>query len=179
MDWKAECQRVHDEGLANLIRDGRIPFRLRPYQPSGRHPEDLLLGDGLSDCSRMLLQTVTVDLLRKFKVAAAFIQSDSMTVNSTAFAEHFRLPETMAFEKYQEEYLRILNKDFGGTMANLPRHLWSGAIITGLKGPKIETICVCNPYRKDDSGKIMIDPPHSYSMGFIDVLPDWWEPVKN
>ena len=64
----------------------------------------------------------------------------------------------MTFEEYQKEYLRILNGQFGGTMANLPPSLRSDALVTGIKGPRVEPICICSPYHKDDSGKIVIDP---------------------
>ena len=102
-----------------------------------------------------------------------------MQVSNRDFAAHFGLSPEMSFDEYQKEYLRILNSQFGGTMANLPRSLWSDAVVTGVKGPKIDPICMCNPYRKENGGKIVIDPRQDSAMGFINVLPDWWEPVVN
>lgn len=180
MDWRAECLKVHNEGLASLVRDGRLPFRLRPYDDLSRQPpDDLILQGGVSDVARILLETVVTKAFRRFQIPAALIQCDTMQVSSRDFAAHFGLSPEMSFDEYQKEYLRILNGQFGGTMANLPRSLWSDAVVTGVKGPKIDPICICSPYHKDDSGKIVADPAQDHVMGFINVLPDWWEPVVN
>ena len=180
MNWHDECTKVHNEGLASLLRHGRIPFLLRPYDELGGHPlPDMISTDGIDDFMRWVLRTKAVAVFRRWELCAALMQSDTMQVDGHKFAQHFGLSRTLSPEEYQQEYLRILDKDFAGSVANMPRDLWQDAIATSIKGPKIPVIFLRTIYHKDTAGKVVLEDTERYSHGFMNIIPDWWEPVKN
>jgi hypothetical protein len=179
MNWREECRNLHWEAIAALKRDGRIPFLLRAYDQDGKiSAPDLALKDGLDDISRTLLRTVAAALFRAVDQPAALTQSDAMEVSQPKFCAYFNLPKTLRAEQYMEEYNRIVSSQFGGTMANLPRQLWSEAIITRLKGPKIEPVLFHTAYQREEEAGIVFGKTRELDVGFDYLLPDWWDAMK-
>jgi len=167
---------VHWEGLATLKRDRHLSFLLRPYENKGeRHRRDLVLKDGLSDDARAMLRTVVAATFRMFPPAAVLTQADGMELRSENFCVYFGIQAALAPEKFYEEYNRILNERFDGTMANLPAQLWCETVVTAIKGPKTEPTLIHTVYRRTPDGEIELGATEERYTAFESVLPDWWE----
>jgi len=183
MDWQEEVRRVHQLGLdarAKLpFENAGIPFRLRPYKSPAVRGQDLILEDGLDDKFRSLLRTVFVSMFRAIKLPAALIQSDARQLKMQEVCQLFGLPAGLGYDETQIEYFRILNEQFGGTMENLPRHLWTDSIFTTIKGPEVMPWMLSTCYHGDQDGKVVyeetIETPGVESY----ILPDWWESTLN
>jgi len=159
-----------------LKQEGKLPFLLRPYEEKGeRRRQDLVLEDGLSDGHRLVLRTLVAASFRAFPPAAALTQADGMELRSVEFSAHFGISPGIPPEEYYKEYDRILNEQFGGTMANLPAELWRETVVTAIKGPKIEPTLIHTVYGRKPDGEIEFGATDERYTMFESVLPDWWE----
>jgi hypothetical protein len=180
MDWREECRRVHIEGMGQLVQDGRIPFRLKVYNSLGvNHPPDLVLKDGVDDSVRELLRTHVFAMFHSVALPAALYQSDTWQVDGQKITTYFGLSETLSFEEYEKEYIRILNEKFEGTAANLPPELMTEGIYTGIKGPQIMPVSFITPYVRDKDGALEFKDTKEVEGGISNLLPDWWETPVN
>jgi hypothetical protein len=180
MDWREECRRVHIDGMATLAQDGRIPFRLKAYNASGvSHRSDLVFQNGIDDSIRELLRTNVTTFLHAIALPAALFQSDTWQVDGQKITTYFGLSETLSFEEYEKEYIRILNEKFEGTAANLPPELMTEGIYTGIKGPQIMPVSFITPYVRDKDGALEFKDTKEVEGGISNLLPDWWETPVN
>jgi hypothetical protein len=183
MDWQEEVSQMHQLGLEARAKlpyeNAGIPFRLRPYKLPGEHAADFILENGIGDEERAALQAYILPTFRKYKVPAVLIQSDARQVQMMEFFQHFGLPDDMGYEEAQNEYTRILEEQFDGTMENLPRHLWKDTIFTSLKGPKVLPITLSTAYSAGEDGSILFEDTITMYSGEWGLLPDWWEQTVN
>ena len=110
---------------------------------------------------------------------AALYQSDTWQVDGSKFAAYFGLSATLSFEKYEEEYIRILDEKFEGTAANLPQELCVEGLFTGIKGPRIMPVNFVTPYSRDKDGVLEFKDTREVEGAFSNLLPDWWETTVN
>lgn len=71
---------------------------------------------------------------------AVVLTSDMRYARMDEFADHFGMerPNSKTIGNFQKEYVRILDKDFGGTIANLPRHIWDEVLMVQAYGPRVK-----------------------------------------
>jgi len=138
-----------------------------------------VLQNGVDEPIRELLRTNVTALFRRVMLPAVLIQSDTWQVDGSKFATFFGLSETISFEEYEKEYIRILNEKFEGTAANLPQELMTEGIVTSIKGPKIMPISFLTPYERDKEGALEFKETKEIEGASISLLPDWWNVPVN
>jgi hypothetical protein len=82
-------------------------------------------------------------------------------------------------EAWQKEYRRILTEKFDGQIRNLPRPLWSEAILIVMKGPELKgkIPSVMARYEAGPGDTIRWIPTLANTeqhTAKFDLLPDWW-----
>jgi hypothetical protein len=184
MDWNEECRRVHREGLEARAKmpyeNAGLPFRLRPYDETGEHPDkDLVFQQGVDDARRALLRILVVPVFRKVGTPAVLVQADARIGKMPEIAGHFGWPADLGFEEYEKRYSRILKEQYDGTIANMPPHLWVDAIFTTIKGPKIIPFIISTPYHAGEHGEVVYEEAMETSGVVSPLLPDWWESPVN
>jgi len=180
MDWREICRKVHDEGLLTLSKGESLPFMVRAYDHNGSAAQrDLLLSNGLDDAARLALRMTTQSVFSEIHLPAALVQSDAMAVDGAKFAKYFGLTEKLSIREYEKEYIRILTERFDGTMANLPRALWTDALVTSIKGPQIMPVNFMTFYEKNAKGKIEFGPTKENPAAEVNFVPDWWKNTIN
>ncbi len=180
MNFYAECRRIHAMGLVERAKGGyehgRIPFTLIPFRANGTPMKPIMDPGGLSDEGRHMLKRLPA-LFALMNVSAALIQSDSMFVQSPKFTEYFGLSPSLSLDAYSDEFRRILDEKFEGTMANLPRELWRDAIFTCVKGPKVPMLMISHTFKPDADGRVIYEPYYESANFEANILPDWWGPT--
>lgn len=109
------------------------------------------------------------------------VMSDSRWLKSEDFCHHFKLsvPRTEEGSKaYYEEYRKIL-KRYGGEMGNLPRHLWSEAMLVVLKTRTNVRVKTQLYTRGSGTGVMWLPDQIKQDIGstatYEDrLIPDWW-----
>jgi hypothetical protein len=114
---------------------------------------------------------------KTFTVAIVMI-SDTRFVRSEKFEKYFHLPpiSEVGLEKFQQEYKTILNGIYGGLIRNLPRELWTEAVMTVIKGPLIPCQSRLAAYIEGPNDSIQfIETEDTKGEGTkFNLLPDWW-----
>jgi len=120
---------------------------------------------------------------------AIMLVSDTRWLRSDDFNEHFKIegPTKPLNEKhmmeYQDRYYAVL-RQHGGQIKNLPRHLWSEAVIVAIKGPRCGTHTVMAPYTQGPGDKVQYLPPDKSPLAKKDtdtweeqlnLIPAWWQ----
>jgi hypothetical protein len=176
--WHDECRKTHRAGVekrtAQPYEGGTIPFLLRPYTSPDNPVTELILEGGLGSMERENMYLVR-HIFKECAMPAALVQADSMAVSGQKFCEYFGLQFVEQTGKYLKEYTRILNEQFGGSMANLPRSLWRDVILTHIKGPCLLPLGIMTFYEKGKNGEVVLCETRENSAGEFNVLPDWWE----
>jgi hypothetical protein len=105
--------------------------------------------------------------------------SDTRFVGSDKFGSYFHMPpiKEIGISAWQKEYKTILNGIYGGLIKNLPRELWTEAVITVIKGPRIPCQSRMAPYVEgpNDSIKFIDCEDLPKDSARFDLLPDWWD----
>ena len=100
--------------------------------------------------------------------------NDGRTVKQKEFSDHFKIPADIDYPTYHALYHKIL-RDHGGSLANLPRHLWHDILIVMTNGPEIPLVCQFQSYIEGDNDTVKyIDnwlKPDAFKS---DLLTDWW-----
>lgn len=128
---------------------------------------------------RELLRTHVSAMFHSVALPAALYQSNTWQVDGSKFAAYFGLSATLSFEKYEEEYIRILDEKFEGTAANLPQELWVEGLFTGIKGPRIMPVSFVTPYSRDKDGVLEFKDTREVENAVSSLLPDWWKTTVN
>lgn len=173
MDWESETKRWHDKALEDLKSCGNIPFMLRIYPLETDNCAVWVEPDGLDDEGRKKLLVIS-SLCRESPPAAILLQSDTWQASETFF-RHYGM-ETLPTKKREERYVEILNREYGGTLANVPQELKGEAIITCTKGPKLLPSHHLTFYRRE-KGHVVVEKTLDLEgrAGTLNLLPDWWE----
>jgi hypothetical protein len=111
--------------------------------------------------------------------AAVVMISDVRWTNSDKFGKYFHLPtvEAIGIEKWQREYVTIINGVYGGLIKNLPRELWTEAVVTVMKGPRIPTQMRIASYIEGPRDSILFlnnEDELKQDTTHFNLLPDWW-----
>ena len=110
--------------------------------------------------------------------AAIVMISDTRFVQSEKFEKYFHLAPVSetGFEGFQKEYITILNGIYGGLVKNLPRELWTEAVVVVIKGPLIPARNRMAAYIEGPNDSIQfIETKDMKSDGTkFNLLPDWW-----
>jgi hypothetical protein len=105
--------------------------------------------------------------------------SDTRFVDSDKFGSYFHMPPIIdiGVSAWQKEYKTILNGIYGGLIKNLPRELWTEAVLTVIKGPRIPCQSRLAPYVEgpNDSIKFIDSEDLPKDSTRFDLLPDWWD----
>ena len=110
---------------------------------------------------------------------AVFLIMDSRWVESTSFTAHFKLPTVaeLGVEQYQTKYMEVM-KDYGYSIQNLPRHLWTEAVCVILKGPGITPIMRLASYVEGPNDSVQYTGKQLFEgnrwRAVVNTLPDWW-----
>lgn len=117
-------------------------------------------------------------LAKELLCAAIVMISDTRWTKSDKFGAYFHLPpiSEIGFEGWQKEYKTILNGIYGGLIKNLPRELWSEAILIVIKGPRIPCQSRMAAYIEgpNDSIQFIETEGLDYDKVKFNLLPDWW-----
>jgi hypothetical protein len=175
MNWESECERWHQTAMKKLKHAGRCPFRLRMYVKTGCEL-DWSDPDGLTDEGRVRLRMLS-ELFRSVSPIAVLISSDSWQAGG-AFFKHYGL-EGLPTEEAQRRYSEILEKEYRGTLAEVPDALKTEAVFTVVKGPQVVTAHRFTFYRREacrtGGDKIMVVEGESPGYMVTNLIPDWWE----
>lgn len=118
------------------------------------------------------------EIAKKTLTVAIVMISDTRFTKSDKFGEYFHLPpiSEIGFEQWQKEYKTILNGIYGGLIKNLPRELWTEAVLTVIKGPQIPCQSRMAAYTEGPNDSIQfIETADMKSDGTkFNLLPDWW-----
>lgn len=110
---------------------------------------------------------------------AVFLIMDSRWVESTSFTAHFKIPtvKELGVDGFQDKYMEVM-KDYGYSIANLPRHLWTEAVTVILKGPGIAPIMKLASYVKGPNDTVQYTGKQFFDgeewKAVVNILPDWW-----
>lgn len=176
--WYETADRVHKLGMnfrakMSFAAEG-MPLLLRVYLSPTNHLRDMILPGGMSTEARRAMPGIA-EILRAFNAPAALVQSDSRQLDVNKFAAYFKLAAKLTAREVLEEYQRVLNEHYEGTMANLPRELWYDALATVIKGPKMMPLLIRTPYHGDANGNVEWEETLETG-GLTDfLLPDWWD----
>jgi hypothetical protein len=176
--WYETADRVHKLGMNFRAKmpfaSEEMSFLLRVYLSPTSHLQDMVLTGGLSPAARRAMPGVA-EILRAFNAPAALVQSDSRQLDVNKFAAYFKLAAKLTAREVLEEYHRVLNEHYEGTMANLPRELWYDALTTVIKGPKMMPLLIKTAYHGDKDGNVEWEETLGHG-GLTDfLLPDWWD----
>jgi hypothetical protein len=109
---------------------------------------------------------------------AVVMISDTRWTKSDKFGEYFHLPpiSEIGLKKFQQEYHTILKGIYGGSIKNLPRELWTEAILTVIKGPRIPCQSRMAAYMEgpNDSIQFIETEQMQHDKTMFNLLPDWW-----
>ena len=101
--------------------------------------------------------------------------TDGRTVKQAEFMKYFKIPKDLPYLPYKSRYHQIL-RDHGGSVANLPRHLWHDILIVMTNGPEIPLTVQFQSYieGENDTVKYIENSliPDAYKS---DLLTDWWK----
>lgn len=110
--------------------------------------------------------------------SAVVMITDTRWTKSDEFGEYFHLPpvKEIGFEAWRKEYHTILNGIYGGLIKNLPRQLWTEAILTIMKGPRIKCQSRMASYIEgpNDSIQFIETDQLNQDTTQFNLLPDWW-----
>lgn len=177
MDFQEQCRLQHRS--MTYIRShrsyaqGTLPLLLRVF--TKQTPQGYLL-----QCPEEMPRNVFIKsthyILSTMQATAVILTADGRSLNSNLFAQRFGLSIDADFSR---NYLRILNEQFDGTMANLPTDLWQDSITTVVKGPHFLSFgCYCIYTLQGEDG-VAFQPVIEISeqKGIMDfgILPDWWQ----
>lgn len=181
MNPHTECRRIHALGLEQRTKGGfekgRLPFVLLPM-PEGEPVPPLVLSNGLSDVGRRALKLAS-KVLGLTQMPAALVQSDIHQLLPERFGAYFHLSPTLSAEEFLDEYSRILERDYQGTMENLPAECHTDAVMTLVKGPKIQQLLLISTYKAGEGDTVVYEPVSESCFGEAYMLPDWWRgPVQ-
>jgi hypothetical protein len=112
---------------------------------------------------------------RSFGAVAILLVSDTRYVKCDDFTKRFNLPEDLSWDEWQQHYVEILDKHFGGEMANLPITLLTDAMVVAIKGPLVETKSYFLPYHEGVGDSVRWDDPDPHHDAQILMLEDWWD----
>lgn len=111
--------------------------------------------------------------------SAVVLISDTRWTNSDKFGDYFHIPpvKEIGLEKWRKEYHTILGGMYGGLIKNLPRELWSEAVIVIIKGPRIKCESRMAPYVEGPNDTIQYTEETDSFAGIkeFNLLPDWWQ----
>lgn len=179
MDWIAECKKWHEAALSKRLGkpyDTVTPFMMRTYPLPAPDCVIWIPSHGMDDRGRALLQILNENM-RASKPAAVLIQSDAWFIKSDKFGPAFGMAD-LPYEKWQERYWEILNRDFDGTLGNVPREFRGEAIFTYVKGKGLPEIREFTYYHEGPDGKFALDEDqeviHRYMYGQFNLINDWW-----
>ena len=111
---------------------------------------------------------------------AVVMLSDMRWTNSDKFCDHFKLAKPTAtepgsVERFQKQYLRILNDQYGGLLMNLPRNVWSDGLVAVLKGPMVGTHARVLLYEQGPGDTVLFTGGmEKHDRDQFNLLPDWW-----
>lgn len=110
--------------------------------------------------------------------AAMAMISDTRWTKSDKFGEYFHLPpiSEIGLEKWKDEYHTILKGIYGGSIKNLPRELWTEAVLTIIKGPGIPCQSRMAAYIEgpNDSIQFIETEQMQHDKTMFNLIPDWW-----
>jgi hypothetical protein len=171
MNWDMECERWHQTAMKKLRQTGRTPFRLRIYRPG---VIDWLCEDGLTPEGRMRLHHLNA----AFRLAppdAVLLSSDSWQAGE-AFFKHYGI-DNLPYKEKQKRYSEILDREYKGTLANVPDALKTEGVFTIVKGPGFMEAHRITFYRHE-AGRTVIGRKFTEEGRFVsELVPDWWEQV--
>jgi hypothetical protein len=129
---------------------------------------------------------IVADAARRTLSQAIVLISDTRWLQSNAFCEHFKIDpprstEPADVEEFQKRYLAILSQH-DGQIKNLPRHLWSEAVMVAIKGPMCGTHSLLAPYTQGPGDKVRYLPREDQPFRKdsqtwkekMNIIPDWW-----
>lgn len=111
---------------------------------------------------------------------AIALVSDTRWTESNKFGAYFKIPNVkeLGLEEYSKRYNEILRKPpYNGELKNLPRSLWSEAIVVAVKGPTIKLQTRMARYvegPRDTIQWLLPEPGHEYKAAGFNLIPDWW-----
>lgn len=124
-------------------------------------------------------ERTTAKLAYLAKVTSAkglMLASDARLLSGEDFNYHFKLdpPRGIDDDAYWDKYREIMRRH-GGSIANLPRHLWSEGLIIVLKTPT-KTYTRRTTYTRGSGKRVMFVPsPVTPEMQFqANIVPDYW-----
>jgi hypothetical protein len=129
---------------------------------------------------KWIMMRAVSDLARARKASIVGFASDTRWVDSTRLCKHYNrdpleLNKLEDFKKWYLELLRSVNNE----IKNLPREVWSEAVMVTAKGPDIGTMMEMASYIEGPNDTVLfkpgeIDKPVNNYEHDLKLLPDWW-----
>jgi hypothetical protein len=110
------------------------------------------------------------------------LASDTRWVKSDVLCRYYKrpLPDVADLAEFKKWYFALL-ASVGGELKNLPREVWSEAVMVAAKGPEIGTITQLATYIEGPNDTVLFQPSSaddiSASANYtqdLQLLPDWW-----
>jgi hypothetical protein len=112
---------------------------------------------------------------RRMHVVAIVLVNDTYHVKIEEFAKRYGIPEGLNQKEFDEAYWGILDAQFDGTLANVPKDLVSDALLVAMKGPLFQQRIFFMPYHEGVGDSIRWDEEQPEHDAEILLLDDWWD----
>jgi hypothetical protein len=126
------------------------------------------------------MMKIISDTARQHKARIVGFATDTRWVKSDKLCAYYNQPqpELENIEGFKKWYMQLLST-VGGSVKNLPREVWSEAVMVAAKGPEIGTVVKLANYTEGPNDTVLFepdadaDPAHAYQHD-LKLLPDWW-----
>ena len=157
--------------------DSQTRPRISIIGPGGQLARLPVLWDNPTE-KRRIFARVTL-IAKATRAQAVMLCSDMSFAEAGKVLEHFKeevaaqpgSPEYL--KQVQAAYLRLQEKHLGGSLSNLPRHLFSHAVGAALKGEELGHIGRMVRY-VDDGGKVRFEDENLEGKFRLEGIGDWW-----
>jgi hypothetical protein len=127
------------------------------------------------------MMSAAAEVARKTFAQAIMLASDTRWVLFEPFNNYFHVEPPRSMERaetdaYQQRYLAIL-REHDGQVKNLPRQLWSEAVMVAIKGPRCGTHHIMAPYDRGPNDTVHYLPPErdqDNARTQMNLIPEWW-----
>jgi hypothetical protein len=117
------------------------------------------------------------DIAKELFCTAACLVSDTRWVHSDDIGPYLGIPPIaeIGVEAWSKQYGHILKEKYGEEVKNLPRHLWSEAVVVVMKGPRLNGPHFrAARYECGPNDTIRWLPTANEGVQHFNLLPDWW-----
>ncbi len=137
-----------------------------------------------NDAEKRAMMKMVSDKAREQKATVVGVVSDTRWTDAKKLCSYFNVPEPKGAEDFEafKNWYHSLLRLHGGEIRNLPREVWSEAVMVAAKGPQIKTTAVFAPYVEGPNDTVLYTAKnsnspdgdieaHTFQLGLI---PDWW-----